>query len=164
LKTIPFRRVTTISVVTIAALSISAFGYIRNQQIELSAAGTFETGIFDEGVTCPPRTKPLEKSRLDVLKRGGEMPRKGHTPEQILNKLRQVEVAVANGKQVAQAVRDIGVSDHTYYRWRTEYGGLNLDQARKLKQLERENARLKRAVAELTLDKLILKEAAEGNF
>ena len=92
------------------------------------------------------------------------MPRKGHSPEQILNKLRQVEVAVANGKQVAQAVREIGVSQHTYYRWRTEYGGLNLDQARKLKQLERENARLKRAVAELTLDKLILKEAAEGNF
>jgi putative transposase len=92
------------------------------------------------------------------------MPRKGHSPEQILNKLRQVEVAVANGKQVAQAVRDIGVSDHTYYKWSAEYGGLNLDQARKLKQLERENARLKRAVAELTLDKLILKEAAEGNF
>ena len=92
------------------------------------------------------------------------MPRKGHSPEQILNKLRQVEVAVANGKRVAEAVREIGVSQHTYYRWRTEYGGLNLDQARKLKQLERENARLKRAVAELTLDKLILKEAAEGNF
>jgi transposase-like protein len=92
------------------------------------------------------------------------MPRKGHTPEQILNKLRQVEVAVANGQQVSQAVREIAVSQHTYYRWRTEYGGLNLDQARKLKQLERENARLKRAVAELTLDKLILKEAAEGNF
>ena len=92
------------------------------------------------------------------------MPRRGHTPEQILNKLRQVEVAVANGKQVAQAVREIGVSQHTYYRWRTEYGGLNLDQARKLKQLEKENARLKRAVAELTLDKLILKEVAEGNF
>ena len=92
------------------------------------------------------------------------MPRKGHSPEQILNKLRQVEVGVANGKQVAQAVREIGVSQHTYYRWRTEYGGLNLDQARRLKQLERENARLKRAVAELTLDKLILKEAAEGNF
>lgn len=92
------------------------------------------------------------------------MPRKGHSPEQILNKLRQVEVAVANGRQVAQAVREIGVSQHTYYRWRTEYGGLNLDQARKLKQLERENAQLKRAVAELTLDKLILKEAAEGNF
>jgi transposase-like protein len=92
------------------------------------------------------------------------MPRKGHSPEQILNKLRQVEVAVANGESVAQAVRGIGVSQHTYYRWRSEYGGLNLDQVRKLKQLERENARLKRAVAELTLDKLILKEAAEGNF
>jgi len=92
------------------------------------------------------------------------MPRKGHSPEQILNKLRQVEVAVANGKKVAQAVRDIGVTENTYYRWRTEYGGLNIDQARKLKKLEKENAQLKRAVAELTLDKLILKEAAEGNF
>jgi len=92
------------------------------------------------------------------------MPRKGHTPEQILNKLRQVEVAVANGKSVAQAVREIGVSDNTYYKWRAEYGGLNLDQVRKLKLLEQENARLKRAVANLTLDNLILKEAAEGNF
>jgi transposase-like protein len=92
------------------------------------------------------------------------MPRRGHTPEQILNKLRQVEVAVANGRSVSQAVREIGVSDHTYYKWRAEYGGLNLDQARKLKLLEQENARLKRAVANLTLDNLILKEAAEGNF
>ena len=92
------------------------------------------------------------------------MARKGHSPEQILNKLRQVEVAVANGKKVNQAVRDIGVTENTYYRWRTEYGGLNIDQARKLKKLEKENAQLKRAVAELTLDKLILKEAAEGNF
>ena len=92
------------------------------------------------------------------------MPRRGHTPEQILNKLRQVEVAVANGKSVSQAVREIGVSDHTYYKWRAEYGGLNLDQVRKLKLLEQENARLKRAVANLTLDNLILKEVAEGNF
>jgi putative transposase len=92
------------------------------------------------------------------------MPRRGHTPEQILNKLREVEVAVANGRSVSQAVREIGVSDHTYYKWRAEYGGLNLDQARKLKLLEQENARLKRAVADLTLDNLILKEAAEGNF
>jgi len=92
------------------------------------------------------------------------MPRKGRTPEQILNKLRQVDVAVANGKGVGQAVREIGVADHTYYRWRREYGGLNLDQARKLKKLEQENVRLKRAVANLTLDNLILKEAAEGNF
>ena len=92
------------------------------------------------------------------------MPRKGHSPEQILNKLRQVEVAVSGGMKVAQAVREIGVTENTYYRWRNEYGGLNLDQARKLKKLEKENAQLKRAVAELTLDKLILKEAAEGNF
>ena len=92
------------------------------------------------------------------------MPRKGHSPEQILNKLRQVEVAVATGTPVAQAVREIAVSQHTYYRWRNEYGGLSIDQARRLKQLEQENARLKRAVADLTLDKLILKEAAEGNF
>ena len=92
------------------------------------------------------------------------MPRKGHSPEKILNKLRQVEVAIANGKRVGQAVREIGVTDHTYYRWRREYGGLNLDQARRLKKLEQENARLKRTVADLALDKQILKEAAEGNF
>jgi transposase-like protein len=92
------------------------------------------------------------------------MPRKGHSPEKILNKLRQVEVAVASGKRVGQAVREIGVTDHTYYRWRREYGGLNLDQARRLKKLEQENARLKRTVADLALDKQILKEAAEGNF
>ena len=92
------------------------------------------------------------------------MPKRGHNPEQILNKLRQVEVAVASGKRVGQAVREIGVADHTYYRWRREYGGLNLDQARRLKKLEQENARLKRTVADLALDKQILKEAAEGNF
>ncbi len=92
------------------------------------------------------------------------MARRGHSPEQILNKLRQVEVAVANGKTVALSVREIGVTEQTYYRWRGEYRGLSLDQAKKLKRLEQENARLKRAVADLTLDKLILKEAAEGNF
>ena len=92
------------------------------------------------------------------------MPRKGHSPEKILNKLRQVEVSVANGKSVAQAIRDISVSENTYYRWRQEYGGLNLDQARRLKKLERENGRLKRTIADLALDKQILKEAAEGNF
>ena len=92
------------------------------------------------------------------------MPRKGHSPEQVLAKLRQLEVAVAKGKSVGQAVREIGVTDHTYYRWRREYGGLNLDQAKRLKKLEKENARLKRTVADLALDKQILKEAAEGNF
>ena len=92
------------------------------------------------------------------------MPRKKHSPEQILGKLREVEVALAQGETVARAVRQIGVTEQTYYRWRNEYGGLSIDQARKLKKLEQENARLKRAVADLTLDKLILKEAAEGNF
>jgi putative transposase len=96
--------------------------------------------------------------------RGIEMPRRKHSPEQILGKLREVEIALAQGETVARAVRQIGVTEQTYYRWRNEYGGLSIDQAKKLKQLEQENARLKRAVADLTLDKLILKEAAEGNF
>ena len=92
------------------------------------------------------------------------MPRKRHSPEQILRKLREVEVALAKGETVARAVRQIAVTEQAYYRWRNEYGGLSIDQARKLKKLELENARLRRAVADLTLDKLILKEAAEGNF
>ena len=92
------------------------------------------------------------------------MARRRHSPEQILGKLREVEVALAKGQTVANAVKQIGVTEQTYYRWRNEYGGLSIDQARRLKQLEKENARLKRAVADLTLDKLILKEAAEGNF
>jgi putative transposase len=102
----------------------------------------------------------LKDQILGVLK-GVEMPRKGHSPEQVLAKLRQVEVAVANGKSVGQAVRDIGLTDHTYYRWRRQYGGLNLDQTKRLKKLEKENARLKQTVADLALDKQILKEAAE---
>jgi putative transposase len=90
------------------------------------------------------------------------MPRKSHSPEKILYKVRQVEVAVAKGSSVAHAIRGINVSENTYYRWHQEYGGLNIDQARRLKQLEQENARLKRTVAELALDKQILKEAAEA--
>ncbi len=92
------------------------------------------------------------------------MPRKRHSPEQILHKLREVEVALSQGETVARAVRQIAVTEQTYYRWRREYGGLNLDQAKRLKKLEQENARLKRTIADLALDKQILKEAAEGNF
>ena len=92
------------------------------------------------------------------------MARKRHTPEQIINKLREVEVALARGQTVVEAVRQIGVTEQTYYRWRNEYGGLSVDQARRLKQLEKENVRLKHALADLALDKQILKEAAEGNF
>ena len=92
------------------------------------------------------------------------MARRRHTPEQVINKLREAEVAIAEGSTVAEASRRIGVTEQTFYRWRSEYGGLRIDQARRLKRLESENSRLKRAVADLTLDNQILKEAAEGNF
>jgi len=92
------------------------------------------------------------------------MPRKRFTIEQIINHLREADVLLAQGRTVGEVCRRIGVSEHYDYRWRNEYGGLKVDQARRLKDLEAENARLKRAVAELTLDKLILKEAAEGNW
>jgi len=92
------------------------------------------------------------------------MASKHHKPEEIVGKLRQVEVLVGQGKPVAEAIRTIGVTEPTYYRWRAEYGGLKLDQVRRLKQLEQENGRLRRAISDLTLEKLILKEAASGNF
>ena len=92
------------------------------------------------------------------------MPRKKHTPEQVINKLREAEVALAQGSTVAEASRQIGVTEQTFYRWRNEYGGLRIDQVRRFKQLELQNTRLKRAVADLTLDNQILREAAVGNF
>jgi len=92
------------------------------------------------------------------------MSRKRFSVEQIINHLREAEVLLAQGKRVGEICRQIGVSEQSYYRWRREYGGLKVDQARRLKDLEQENARLKRAVADLTLDKLILREAAEGNW
>jgi len=90
--------------------------------------------------------------------------RKKYTPEQIASLLRQVEVAVASGKTTAQASKEALISEQTYYRWRKEYGGLQVDQARRLKELEQENAKLKRLVADLSLDKLVLKDIASGNF
>ena len=92
------------------------------------------------------------------------MPRKRHKPEEIVAKLRQVDVLVSQGQSVADAVRAIGVTEVTYYRWRQEYGGQKSDQVRKMKELEAENTRLRRAVSDLTLDKMILAEAARGNF
>lgn len=86
------------------------------------------------------------------------------TPEQIIMKLREAEVIIGQGNTISVAARQIGVTEQTYYRWRNQYGGMKTSQAKKMKALEQENARLKKAVAELTLDKLILKEAAEGNF
>ena len=92
------------------------------------------------------------------------MVRKSYTPEQIINKLREAEIQINQGIPVAEASRKIGVTEQTYYRWRKEYGGLRIEQAKKLKNLEKENARLKKLVADLSLDNAILKEAAEGNF
>ena len=92
------------------------------------------------------------------------MGRKRHTPEQIITALREAEVGLARGKSVKLMSRELGISEQTYYRWRREYGGMKVSQARRLKELERENGRLKRAVADLTLDKLIVEEAARGNF
>ena len=92
------------------------------------------------------------------------MARRHHKPEEIVSKLRQVEVLSGQGKSIVDAVRTIGVTEATYYRWRSEYGGLKLDQVKRLKVLEQENSRLRRAVSDLTLEKLILKEAASGNY
>ena len=89
--------------------------------------------------------------------------RKKHSPEQVVNLLRQIEVAIANGKATALACKEASITDQTYYRWRREYGGLQVDQARRLKELESENAKLKRLVSELSLEKPILKDIASGN-
>lgn len=92
------------------------------------------------------------------------MARKRFSAEQIIVKLREAEVLLAQGQKVKQVCRSLGVTDQTYYRWRKEYGGLKVSQAKRMKDLERENTRLRRAVSDLTLDKLILKEALEGNY
>jgi putative transposase len=92
------------------------------------------------------------------------MPKKTFTPEQVVAKLRQIEVLMSQGKTVPQACKEVGIVEQTYYRWRKEYGGLQLEQARKLKDLQKENSQLRRAVADLTLEKQILKDIAEGNF
>ena len=92
------------------------------------------------------------------------MPRKHHKPEEIVAKLRQVDVLTSQGRSMADAIREIGVTEVTYYRWRQEFGGLKSDQVKRMKELEQENARLRRAVSDLTLDKLILSEAAKGNY
>ncbi len=93
------------------------------------------------------------------------MPRgKKHSAEQVVNLLRQIEVGIANGKTTVQACKEASITEQTYYRWRKEYGGLQVDQAKRLKELEQENAKLKRLVANLSLDNLVLKDFASGNF
>ena len=90
--------------------------------------------------------------------------RQRHTPEQIISKLREAEVKLAKGTALAQVCKDLAITEQTYYRWRKEYGGLQLEQAKRLKELERENARLRRLVADLSLEKQVLKDVAQGNF
>ena len=92
------------------------------------------------------------------------MPKKTYRPEEIIAKLRQAEVLIGQGKKMPEVVKALGVHEVTYYRWRKEYGGMDLSQAKRLKELERENARLKRLVADLSLDKSMLEEVARGNF
>ncbi len=92
------------------------------------------------------------------------MVRKGYTPEQIIDKLREAEILLNQGATIGEASRKVGVTEQTYYRWRKEYGGLRIEQAKRLKGLEKENARLKKLVADLSLDNAILKEASGGNY
>ncbi len=92
------------------------------------------------------------------------MGRRTFTAEQIISKLREAEVLLSQGSSVGEASRKLGISEQTYYRWRKEYGGMRVEQARRLRELEKENSRLKKLVAEISLDKAILKEAAKGNF
>ncbi len=118
--------------------------------------------------TVPSDLAPKNESKLNVrifaLGRRQEMARKRFTAEQIIIKLREAEVGLAQRQTVGQVCKQIGVSEQTYYRWRKEYGGLRMDQAKRLKILEKENARLKKLVADLSLDNQILKEVSSGNF
>ena len=92
------------------------------------------------------------------------MPRKRYTPEQIINSLREAEVLLSKGNTASQAARHLGITEQTYYRWRKEYGGMRINQAKRLKELDKENGRLKKLVADLSLDNAILKDVAEGNL
>ena len=111
----------------------------------------------------PPKTGPARMLGLGWLE-GGQNGEENHTVEQIIGKLREAEVRLSQGETVGQVSRSLSITEQTYYRWRKEYGGLKVNQAKRLKELERENGRLRQAVADLTLDKLILKEASSGNF
>ena len=115
-------------------------------------------------LTCPPKTGPSKMLDLDLIERGFFMTKKRYGAEQIINRLREVEVMVSNGATIGEACKKIGVTEQTYYRWRKQYGGMKVEQAKRLKELEKENAGLKKLVADLSLDNAILKEVARGKF
>jgi putative transposase len=126
------------------------------RKVDLHIFG-YEVGV--PGKFCTSGSETNWYGREPQMARG-----KRHTPEQIVNVLRQIEVAIANGKTTPAACKEAGFTEQTYYRWRKEYGGLKVDQAKRLKELEQENSKLKRLVAELSLDKQILQDIARGNF
>jgi putative transposase len=120
-------------------------------------------GYFVNLLVCPAFFVPVRVIETEYKEH--DMARgKKHTAEQVVNLLRQIEVAVANGKTTGQACKEALITEQTYYRWRKEYGGLQVVQAKRLKELEQENAKLKRLVANLSLDNLVLKDFASGNF
>ena len=112
----------------------------------------------------PPWNVPISKVRIWDTSKGDSMSRKRYTAEQIIGHLRQAEIRTSEGKTIAEAVRELGISEQTYYRWRKQYGGMEVNQARRLKELEQENGRLKRLVADQALDLSIHKEVSRGNF
>ena len=125
--------------------------------------GTERKNHFPPG-DLPPRNESRQNVRVWAERKGGfHMGRKTFGPEQIINKLREAELLLSQGAGVGEASKRIGVTEQTYYRWRKEYGGMQVEQARRLKELEKENSRLKKLVADLSLDNAILKEAARGN-
>jgi len=112
----------------------------------------------------PPWNGSISKVRIWDTSKGDSMSRKRYTAEQIIGHLRQAEIRTSEGKTIAEAVRELGISEQTYYRWRKQYGGMEVNQARRLKELEQENGRLKRLVADQALDLSIHKEVSRGNF
>ena len=115
-------------------------------------------------VDLPPWNVPISRVRIWDTSKGDSMSRKRYTAEQIIGHLRQAEIRTSEGKTISEAVRELGISEQTYYRWRKQYGGMEVNQARRLKELEQENGRLKRLVADQALDLSIHKEVSRGNF
>jgi transposase-like protein len=156
-------RVTQIGSVAVPPNSRAAIGFGADGRFYGNAGCNRMFGTYRvDRLSCPLLSGP---STMTVwTKEGRRMPAKKHKPEEIIGKLREVEIMLGQGGTTAEACRRIAVSEQTYYRWRKEYGGLKTDQARRMKDLEKENLRLRRAISDLTLDKLILQEAAKGNF
>ena len=134
------------------------------ERYNIVSSGDLRRAALLLDVTWPPETVPAPNDRIRAQRAGGRMPRKRYSTEQIVAKLRQAEVELGRGMRTPQVCKKLGISEQTYYRWRKEYGGLRLDQAKRLKALEQENLRLKKLVADQALDNAILKEVTSGNF